>query len=37
MNWSVLTNLTSTNGMINFSVTPPADSPQQFYRARAGP
>ncbi len=35
--WSALTNLTSANGIFNFTVAPATNSPQQFYRARAGP
>lgn len=35
--WNTLTNLTSTNGLFNFSVAPDPNSPQEFYRARVGP
>ena len=35
--WSTLTNLTSTNGLFNFTPGGITNSPQQFYRARAGP
>ena len=34
--WSTFTNLTSTNGIFNFS-TGTTGSPQQFFRARVGP
>jgi GH25 family lysozyme M1 (1,4-beta-N-acetylmuramidase) len=35
--WSVLTNLTSVNGVFNFTAGAATNSPQQFYRARVGP
>ncbi len=35
--WSALTNLTSTNGVFNFTAGAITNSPQQFYRARVGP
>jgi GH25 family lysozyme M1 (1,4-beta-N-acetylmuramidase) len=35
--WSALTNLTSTDGVFNFTTDATTSSPQQFYRARAGP
>ena len=34
--WSTLTNLTSTNGIFNFTAST-TNAPQQFFRARAGP
>jgi GH25 family lysozyme M1 (1,4-beta-N-acetylmuramidase) len=34
--WSTLANLTSTNGLFNFTVAA-TNSPQQFFRARVGP
>ena len=37
VNWSALTNLTSTNGLFNFTTGSITDSPQQFFRARVGP
>ena len=36
-NWSVLTNLTSANGLFNFTAGAVTASPQQFFRARVGP
>jgi GH25 family lysozyme M1 (1,4-beta-N-acetylmuramidase) len=36
-NWSVLTNLTSTNGQFQLNAGSVTNSPQQFYRARASP
>ena len=35
--WSALTNLTSPDGLFNFSAGAITNSPQQFYRARVGP
>ena len=35
--WSVLTNLSSVNGVFNFTAGATTNSPQQFYRARVGP
>jgi GH25 family lysozyme M1 (1,4-beta-N-acetylmuramidase) len=35
--WSPLTNLTSADGRFNFTTSLATNSPQQFYRARAGP
>ena len=35
--WSVLTNLTSANGIFNFTAGSVTNSPQQFFRARVGP
>ena len=37
VNWSALTNLTSTNGVFNFTAGAITNSPQQFFRARVGP
>ncbi len=37
VNWTALTNLTSANGLFNFTTGSITDSPQQFYRARVGP
>jgi hypothetical protein len=34
--WAPLTNLASVDGIFNFTVNPSTNSPQQFYRARAG-
>jgi hypothetical protein len=36
-NWSVLTNLTSTNGQFQLNAGFVTNSPQQFYRARVSP
>ncbi|MBW8864400.1 MAG: hypothetical protein JF609_05655, partial [Verrucomicrobia bacterium] len=35
--WSILTNLTSTNGLFNFTAGQVTGAPQQFFRARVGP
>jgi len=35
--WSAFTNLTSTNGLFNFTAGQVTDAPQQFFRARVGP
>jgi hypothetical protein len=35
--WSVLTNLTSTDGSFNFTAGNITNAPQQFFRARVGP
>ena len=35
--WSVLTNLISTNGLFQFNAGNVTNNPQQFYRARVGP
>ncbi len=35
--WNALTNLTSANGMFNFTAGSTTNAPQQFYRARVGP
>lgn len=35
--WNTFTNLTTTNGIFNFSAGPILDTPQQFFRARVGP
>ena len=37
LSWSSLTNLTSTNGLFNFTAGTTTDSPALFYRARVGP
>ncbi len=35
--WATFTNLTSTNGLFNFTAGSVNDAPQQFFRARVGP
>jgi hypothetical protein len=35
--WSMLTNLTSLNGLFNFTAGSTTNAPQQFFRARVGP
>jgi GH25 family lysozyme M1 (1,4-beta-N-acetylmuramidase) len=35
--WSIFTNLSSANGSFNFSVSPVANRPRQFFRAVSGP
>ena len=35
--WSPLTNLTSANGLFNFTAGSVTNAPQQFFRARVGP
>jgi GH25 family lysozyme M1 (1,4-beta-N-acetylmuramidase) len=35
--WSVCTNLTSANGLFNFTAGSVTNAPQEFFRARAGP
>ncbi|MEY4916989.1 MAG: hypothetical protein RL616_902, partial [Verrucomicrobiota bacterium] len=35
--WSALTNLTSANGLFNFTADSITNAPQQFFRARVGP
>ncbi|HEY4417466.1 MAG TPA: GH25 family lysozyme [Verrucomicrobiae bacterium] len=37
MTWTVLTNLTSANGVFDFTAGSTTNAPQQFYRARVGP
>ena len=37
INWSAVTNLTSTNGVFNFSIPMDPNNSQEFYRARVGP